>query len=242
MTSRKSSMASGAESGGGPSVERFDVVVIGGGMAGLAAADAPLRPGPERTGSGSGTVGGRSVANLQRRGRAIEAYYHHVFPQDRETCATSSLGWDLARRGMAAGIDGDLMRAGSIASTAPRPSAVSPAFACRACGWASRRRRASGTERRLDRSPVGGSRPLVRGTRLSPALAAAPRGQVRRPAPASRWPGWPAGSASGPARSGVTATGSGIQRGVGVLAASVARLGRREGFASLRGARRGRGA
>lgn len=61
-----------------------DVVVVGGGMAGLGAADAVL-------GAGRGALvleAADSVGGLARGilvgGEPIEPYYHHIFPQDRE--------------------------------------------------------------------------------------------------------------------------------------------------------------
>ncbi len=67
------------------SASAADAVVIGGGMSGLGAADALLR-------SGRRVVvleAGKSVGGLARAirvgGEPIEPYYHHLFPQDRET-------------------------------------------------------------------------------------------------------------------------------------------------------------
>lgn len=76
--------ASGAIEPGPTSV---DVVVIGGGMAGLAAADALVGAGfSVHVIEAAPAVGGlgRSVVV---GGEEVEAYYHHVFPQDHETRA-----------------------------------------------------------------------------------------------------------------------------------------------------------
>ena len=67
--------------------DRADCIVIGAGMAGLAAARALRASGLDVTVlEAADTVGGlaRSVVVA---GEPIEPYYHHVFPQDRETLA-----------------------------------------------------------------------------------------------------------------------------------------------------------
>ena len=84
-----------------------DVVVIGGGMAGLATADALMRAGfTVHVIEAAPAVGGlaRSVVV---GGEEVEAYYHHIFPQDRETKAlvdrlgmSEQLEWRRASTGV----------------------------------------------------------------------------------------------------------------------------------------------
>jgi protoporphyrinogen oxidase len=84
-----------------------DVVVIGGGMAGLAAADALLQAGfSVHVIEAAPAVGGlgRSVVVGSEE---VEAYYHHVFPQDHETRAlvgrlgrSDQLEWRRASTGV----------------------------------------------------------------------------------------------------------------------------------------------
>ena len=62
-----------------------DAVVIGAGMAGLAAADGLLRQGRSVTViEAAPGVGGLARA-IRVAGEPVEPYYHHIFPQDRET-------------------------------------------------------------------------------------------------------------------------------------------------------------
>ncbi len=62
-----------------------DVVVIGAGAAGLAAADVVLRAAKSVTVLEAGPAVGGLARTITVQGEPIEAYYHHVFPQDRET-------------------------------------------------------------------------------------------------------------------------------------------------------------
>ncbi|HXG41013.1 MAG TPA: FAD-dependent oxidoreductase, partial [Candidatus Limnocylindrales bacterium] len=60
-------------------------IVLGGGMAGIAAAERLAQAGLSVTLLEAGpTVGGLARA-IRVEGEPIEAYYHHIFPQDRET-------------------------------------------------------------------------------------------------------------------------------------------------------------
>ena len=80
-----------------------DAVIIGAGMAGLAAADGLLRQGRSvAIVEAAPGVGGLARA-IRVRGEPVEPYYHHVFPQDRETRAlidrlglTDRLEWHRA--------------------------------------------------------------------------------------------------------------------------------------------------
>ncbi len=69
------------------SYSRADVVVIGAGMAGLAAADGLRSQGRSvMVVEAAPGVGGLARA-IQVAGEPIEPYYHHIFPQDHETRA-----------------------------------------------------------------------------------------------------------------------------------------------------------
>ena len=72
------------------SATSFDVVVIGAGMSGLAAAEEAHQRGLSvqiiEAGSTPGGLA-RSIAVDGAEADSIEAYYHHIFPQDRETRA-----------------------------------------------------------------------------------------------------------------------------------------------------------
>ncbi|MGD0123326.1 MAG: FAD-dependent oxidoreductase [Candidatus Limnocylindrales bacterium] len=61
-----------------------DVVVIGGGMAGLAAADGLVRAGFTVHVIEAGPAVGGLGRSVVVGGEEVEAYYHHVFPQDRQ--------------------------------------------------------------------------------------------------------------------------------------------------------------
>jgi len=64
---------------------RFDTVVLGGGMSGLAAAERSLEGGRRvALVEAAPTVGGLARA-ITVGGEPIEPYYHHIFPQDHET-------------------------------------------------------------------------------------------------------------------------------------------------------------
>ena len=65
--------------------DAFDTVVLGGGMAGLAAAERALELGDRvMLIEAAPTVGGLARA-ITVGGEPIEPYYHHIFPQDHET-------------------------------------------------------------------------------------------------------------------------------------------------------------
>jgi protoporphyrinogen oxidase len=64
--------------------DAVDVAVIGGGMAGLAAADSLSREGFTVQILEAAPVVGGLGRSVVVGGEEIEAYYHHVFPQDRE--------------------------------------------------------------------------------------------------------------------------------------------------------------
>lgn len=75
-----------------------DVVVIGGGMAGLAAAEAVRRTGRSVALLEAGPQVGGLARSIRVGGEPIEAYYHHIFPQDTETIELAEglgLGGDL---------------------------------------------------------------------------------------------------------------------------------------------------
>jgi protoporphyrinogen oxidase len=67
-----------------PEPEAVDVVVIGGGMTGLAAADSLLAGGLEVLLVEAAAEVGGLARSISVGGEGVEAYYHHVFPQDRE--------------------------------------------------------------------------------------------------------------------------------------------------------------
>lgn len=77
-------MSTERERSSGSDSDQVDVVVVGGGMSGLAAADALADAGLSvqviEAAPGVGGLG----RSLSVGGEDIEAYYHHVFPQDRE--------------------------------------------------------------------------------------------------------------------------------------------------------------
>ena len=64
--------------------ETVDVAVIGGGMAGLAAADSLVQQGFTVQIVEAGPVVGGLGRSVVVAGEEIEAYYHHIFPQDHE--------------------------------------------------------------------------------------------------------------------------------------------------------------
>ena len=67
----------------GPNVDTVDALVVGAGLAGLAAADALAARGfTVQVVEGAPSVGGLA-RSICVGGEEIEAYYHHVFPQDR---------------------------------------------------------------------------------------------------------------------------------------------------------------
>ena len=70
--------------GVGPPRDAVDAVVVGGGMAGLAAADALARRGRSVELIEALPVAGGLARSVVVGGEEIEAYYHHAFPQDRE--------------------------------------------------------------------------------------------------------------------------------------------------------------
>jgi protoporphyrinogen oxidase len=89
----------------------FDVLVLGGGAAGLGAADELVRSGLSVGLVEAGPVLGGLARSLTIGGEPIEAYYHHIFPQDAETIALirrlgleDRLEW---RHGPMAILDGD---------------------------------------------------------------------------------------------------------------------------------------
>lgn len=65
--------------------ELKDVVVIGGGTTGLAAAEHLRRSGHSVVVIEAGTSLGGLLRSISIQGEPVEAYYHHVFPQDSET-------------------------------------------------------------------------------------------------------------------------------------------------------------
>jgi protoporphyrinogen oxidase len=71
----------------GGEVDSADVVVIGGGMAGLAAADLLIGAGRKVVLLEAAPTIGGLAKSVTVEGETIEAYYHHVFPQDRELLA-----------------------------------------------------------------------------------------------------------------------------------------------------------
>ena len=68
----------------GPNADTVDAVVIGAGMAGLAAADALAARGFRVQVVEAAPAVGGLARSLTVGGEEVEAYYHHVFPQDRE--------------------------------------------------------------------------------------------------------------------------------------------------------------
>jgi protoporphyrinogen oxidase len=68
----------------GPKADTVDAVVVGAGMAGLAAADALMAHGFTVQVIEAAPVVGGLARSLSVGGEEVEAYYHHVFPQDRE--------------------------------------------------------------------------------------------------------------------------------------------------------------
>jgi len=88
-----------------------DVLVLGGGAAGLGAADDLGRSGITVGLVEAGPVLGGLARSLTVGGEPIEAYYHHIFPQDAETIALINrlgLGDRLEwRRGPMAVLDGN---------------------------------------------------------------------------------------------------------------------------------------
>jgi protoporphyrinogen oxidase len=88
-----------------------DVIVLGGGAAGLGAADELVRSGLSVALVEAGSELGGLARSLTVGGEPIEAYYHHIFPQDVETIALArrlGLGDRLEwRHGPMAVLDGD---------------------------------------------------------------------------------------------------------------------------------------
>jgi protoporphyrinogen oxidase len=74
-----------AASGETPGDHPVDVVVIGAGMAGLGAADALRRRGRSVAVLEAAPGVGGLARSIRVTGESIEPYYHHIFPQDRET-------------------------------------------------------------------------------------------------------------------------------------------------------------
>ena len=68
-----------------PALRHTDLLVIGGGMAGLAAAHAARGRGRSVTLLEAGPVVGGLARAIRVGGEPIESYYHHFFPQDTET-------------------------------------------------------------------------------------------------------------------------------------------------------------
>jgi protoporphyrinogen oxidase len=64
--------------------ELADVIVVGGGMTGLAAADALVAQGLGVQMIEAAPAVGGLARSISVEGESIEAYYHHAFPQDRE--------------------------------------------------------------------------------------------------------------------------------------------------------------
>jgi protoporphyrinogen oxidase len=72
---------------------QFDALVLGGGAAGMGAADALVRSGLSVGLVEAGPALGGLARSVTIGGEPIEAYYHHIFPQDAETIAlTRRLG------------------------------------------------------------------------------------------------------------------------------------------------------
>jgi protoporphyrinogen oxidase len=87
--------------------ETVDVAVIGGGMAGLAAADSLVRQGFTVQIVEAGPAVGGLGRSVVVGGEEIEAYYHHVFPQDhdlRELIARLGRGDDLEWHAASTGV------------------------------------------------------------------------------------------------------------------------------------------
>ena len=91
--------------------DRFDVLVLGGGASGMGAADALVRSGVSVGLVEAGPALGGLARSIDVGGEPIEAYYHHIFPQDSETIAlvrrlglADRLEW---RHGPMAVLDGD---------------------------------------------------------------------------------------------------------------------------------------
>jgi len=139
-------------------IRQFDAIVLGGGMAGLAAADTLSRAGLQVSLVEAASELGGLARSVMVAGEPIEPYYHHVFPQDTETrdlVARLALGSDLewlparmaiVHRGRAWPFDGpaDLLRFGALSLPARLRLAA-------ATGVQILRR----DEARLDRNPVG---------------------------------------------------------------------------------------
>jgi protoporphyrinogen oxidase len=84
-----------------------DLLVIGGGAAGLAAADAAASAGLRVALLEAGPAVGGLARAVQIGGEPVEAYYHHIFPQDRETLDLAgrlALGPDVEWRPASMGI------------------------------------------------------------------------------------------------------------------------------------------
>jgi len=139
-------------------IRHVDAIVLGGGMAGLAAADAFQHEGLRVLLVEAAPEVGGLARSIVVGGEPIEPYYHHVFPQDAETRdlivrlgRSSDLEWLPARmaivhRGLVWPFDGpaDLLRFGALSL----PSRLRLALAT---GVQVLRRDVS----RLDRNPVG---------------------------------------------------------------------------------------
>jgi protoporphyrinogen oxidase len=91
----------------GAKEDAVDVAVVGGGLAGLAAADALATRGFSVRLIEAGPVVGGLVRSVSVGGEEIEAYYHHIFPQDRELrelIERLGLGADLEWRKASTGV------------------------------------------------------------------------------------------------------------------------------------------
>jgi protoporphyrinogen oxidase len=148
--------------------DAVDVVVVGAGMAGLAAADALAERGLTVQVIEATQASGGLARSVKVGGEEIEAYYHHVFPQDkelRELIVRLGLGNDLEwRRASTAVLHGgrvypfnspmDLMRFGPLSPWARFRLGLGSAMAL-----------VRGRRAKLDRTPVGEAGPRWFGKR-----------------------------------------------------------------------------